>query len=200
MAVQPNVVLLVAGLIVAGATGSYTVGHWQELTGLRDWEAIFQEQDVILPAREFGVAHGSNRTERYEGLPANTTLLSVDLTWQDPPLVQPEITLRVTDPLGRLRGTASQRGGIAGIHFDMRLIQDDDVPQGRAEFQARNGEIADRDFNDRWPAHPESQGNWTLEIRSTVPPNTPPGQVVCTLQVAYEYYTGFYREIPQAVR
>lgn len=200
MAVQPNVVLLAAGLVVAAATGSYTVTHWQELTGLRDWEAVFQEHSVILPAREFSVAHNANRTERYDNLPANITLFSVDLTWQDPPLVQPEITVRVTDPTGRLRGTATHRGGIAGIHIDMRLIQEEDVPQGRTEFQARSGEIAERDFNDRWPTHAESQGNWTLEIRSSVPPNTPPGQVVCSLQVEYEYYTGIFAEIPRVVK
>jgi hypothetical protein len=199
--VRANLVVGAIGVVLALSSGSYIVANWTDLAQLETWVATFETRDVRLPDRAAGLAPGGTRTEVHEILNRNVTHIEVDLTWSDPPLNAPEITLRLMDPTRRVRAEQGHTGGASGIHLRFDLIDPSDVPSGSAQYRVRHDprdQFARAEFESRWPEHTEAEGRWTVEIRSAAPDGpAPSGNVAYTLQVRYAYYTGSFEPLPE---
>jgi len=200
LSVQPNYILGAAGLLIAIATGSFIGTHWETLSDLHHYEARFQASTSVLAERAAGLAAGGQANETYTVAHANVTHLRVDLSWSEPVLQSPEIGLRVIDPQGVVRADERHTGGVSGIHFNLTLIPDDQVPRDVHPFNARPTDLR-KTFDARWPTHPQSRGLWRFEITNPPAPNAAASTAVTyDIRVAYDSYAGTYREVQVAPR
>ena len=204
MAVRANLIVGAIGAVLALGSGSIIAVNWESLVGLETWEARFEARDVHLPERAGTLAAGGTRNEVHDVATANVTHVDLDVTWREPALNAPEVTVRLLDPSRRVRAEQSHTGGSTGIHLRAIIIETGDVPTGSQTYRVRNDPQdlhARTAFETRWPTHDESRGNWTIEIRSTAPDNPAPGgSITYNVRVEYSYYTGSFARLPEPGR
>jgi hypothetical protein len=197
--IQPNVVLGVVGTVIVVLTASYGAANWRTLTGLESWDASFSTSTTVAGDRSQTVPDGGVATETF-ALPANVTVIFLDATWRESGgLSHPDVTVRLFDAKNASRAQATHQGGAVGVHFDVRLVPEDTVPMGEHRFEVRGKDQARRTFDERWPAHPESRGDWTVEIASS-PTGGLPGSITYDLHLESEHYEGTLRRAPMVVR
>lgn len=197
MAVQPNLVLGAVGAVVALVTGAFIANHWDSLSGVEDYEVTFEASHTNFEPREGSVASGGTREEKFLFQKANVSRVQVYLTWQDSLASPPEIEIQVKNPQGRTLATERHQGGVSGIRFEILAIPPGEVPSGRHTFEARGHALALDTMYQKWPPHPEDQGNWTFTLKSSTPQG-PGGSTPYTLRVGFDAYHGTLRRIEEA--
>lgn len=191
MAVPPNLVVGLVGLLVFVGTGSIIVADFKDLTGTRDYVCSVRTFTRNAPPVSNTIGPGAaTRIETFPVADANVTHVLVRVTWDETglPIAQHTVTVSLTNPRGTAIGVPRSGQGAAGVTIDERPLA---APQG-ARFSATE-DGADAAFQQRYPAHDEGRGTWAFKVATNTPAQPGAGVVRYTITFQTEHYVADMR-------